>query len=263
MGDSTQLQQVVMNLMINAYHAVEASNGEITVSLEEVELTRDETAGLSIKPGRHARICVSDTGCGMDTATLEKIFDPYFTTKPKGKGTGLGLSLVYGIVKDHKGEIKVESAPGTGTTFCILLPANENVPEELQTRKMAPHPTGNERILLVDDEEIVAELIGHILERLGYQVTTRLSSVDALNTFRKSPEAFDLLVTDMTMPNMTGDELAKAVTEIRPDLPIILCTGFSEKIGKEEASRKGIKEILMKPISLSEISKKVRAVLGG
>ncbi len=261
MADATQLQQIVMNLMINAYHAVEKTGGNISVRLNEAELDRKDLDGTMLLPGRYAILSVADTGCGIAPDILDNIFEPYFTTKGHGKGTGLGLAMVYGIVKKHGGEIKVRSQPGRGTTFDVLLPialadTGPKAPDE-----PPPCPTGSERILLVDDDDMVRETCATMLERLGYHVTACSGSADALKTYRKTPEDFDLVITDMTMPWMTGAQLSKELLAIDPTLPIILCTGYSDKIDPAAASAMGIKAFLLKPLSLPSLSQQVRAVL--
>ncbi|MFZ1984194.1 MAG: Cache 3/Cache 2 fusion domain-containing protein [Desulfatitalea sp.] len=260
-ADPTQLHQIAMNLMINAYHATEKTGGEITIRLRETKLDKDALADTLLRPGRYAMLSVADTGCGIDPAIMDKIFEPYFTTKAQGKGTGLGLSVVYGIVKAHHGDIKVFSEAGKGTTIDIYLPLTDDYTGAASPERIEDYPTGRERILLIDDEEMIAELEKHLFERLGYQVTVRLSSVDALEAFRANPDAYDLVITDMSMPNMTGEQLAKELIAINPGIPIIMCTGFSERIGRERAKSIGIKEFLMKPITISEMSQMVRKVL--
>ena len=261
MVDPTQLHQIVMNLITNAYHAVEEAGGKISVQLREVALSDDDLLQTSLEPGQYAMLTVSDTGCGIDPAIMDRIFEPYFTTKEQGKGTGLGLAVVYGIVKSYKGNIKVYSEVGKGTTFDVYLPLKEESCEASPVEKVESYRTGDERILLVDDEVPIVQLEKQILERLGYQVTPRTSSLDALETFRAAQDAFDLVVTDMTMPNMTGDRLAEKLIAIRPDIPVIICTGFSEKINEEKAVNMGIKGFLMKPIIKSEMAQMIRKVL--
>jgi PAS domain S-box-containing protein len=260
-ADPTQLHQVVMNLITNAYHAVEPSGGKISVQLRETALGPNDLTGSPLEPGRYALLTISDTGCGIAPAIMDKIFEPYFTTKEQGKGTGLGLAVVYGIVREHNGDIKVYSEVGKGTTFNLYFPLLEKSSEPEIADKVEIHQTGDERILLVDDEEPIARLGNQMLGRLGYRVTYRTSSVEALKAFAAHPEAFDLVITDMTMPNMTGDQLAKELISIRPAIPIIICTGFSERINREKAEAMGIKAFLMKPVVKSEMAQTVRKVL--
>lgn len=260
-ADPTQIHQILMNLTTNAYHAMEETGGTIDVKVQEVTLAGNEWAGDNIQPGQYALLSVSDTGCGIPKAHMDKIFDPYFTTKGENKGTGLGLSIIYGIVKKYNGEINVYSEVGKGTTFNIYLPlikkmfqpVSANMPEIIQT--------GTERILLVDDEIPIIRLQKQMLERLGYKVTERSSSVEALRAFKANPDTFDLVITDMSMPNMNGDKLAKELTAIKPDIPIIICTGFSERIDKQIAKNIGIKGFLMKPVVRSQMAMTVRKVL--
>ena len=261
MADPTQIHQVAMNIVTNAYHAVEANGGTITVRLKEAELDGSDLPGTHLKPGRYAVLSVSDTGHGMPAELIEKIFDPYFTTKEQGKGTGLGLAVVYGIVQGHKGNIKVYSEIGKGTTFNVYLPMMEKPPDTPTADGAEVLRTGTERILLVDDEPSIAKLEKQSLERLGYQVTMRVNSLEALEAFRTKPDSFDLIMTDMTMPNMTGDQLAGEIKSIRSDIPIIICTGFSERINDENAGDLGISGVLMKPAIKSEMAKMVRKVL--
>lgn len=260
-GDATQVHQIAMNLITNAYHAVESENGEIAVRLREVEIGPDESADEKFFPGRYALLSVSDTGSGIDPAIKDKIFEPYFTTKDQGKGTGLGLAVVYGIVKEHHGDIKVYSEFGKGTTFTLYLPIMAKAEKAVSTEGKEDYFTGHERILLVDDEEVIVKLEKQILERLGYHVTERYSSSDALRAFRKNPFAFDLVISDLSMPNMTGDQLTRKLIAIRPDIPIIICTGFSERLIQEKAAKIGVKGFLMKPAGKSEMAQTVRKVL--
>ena len=261
MADPTQLHQIAMNLITNAYHAIETTGGRITVSLKEVLLQADAKAKPCLPSGRYARFSVTDTGCGIDPAILDKIFEPYFTTKTQGKGTGLGLSVVYGIVKEHHGDIRVDSSPGKGTTMDLFFPVLDcETTDEVEAVEPVDG-TGDERIMVVDDEAQVALMEKRMLERFGYQVASFTSSLAALNAFRQLPETFDLVVTDITMPNMTGDYLAKKLIAIRPDLPIIACTGFSERIDHEQLTTIGIRRVLMKPINRSEMIRAVRQVL--
>lgn len=258
MADPTQIHQVVMNLCTNAYHAMREKGGILEISLDEVKISNDSSGRDS---GSYLQLAVSDTGNGMDPATIKKIFDPYFTTKPRGEGTGLGLSVVHGIMKRHKGYVTVESEPEHGTAFYAYLPLIDSLPDEPAAVSSASFSTGYERILLVDDEEPITEMLRQILERLGYQVTARTSSVEALKAFQSQPGNFDLVITDTTMPNMTGIELCRAITKIRPDIPVVLCTGFSETITEEKADAAGIKGFIMKPVSIREMAGVIRRVL--
>ncbi|MBW1731994.1 MAG: response regulator, partial [Deltaproteobacteria bacterium] len=206
------------------------------------------------------RLSVSDTGHGMTPEVMERIFDPYFTTKDKSEGTGLGLAMVHGIVRDHGGTINVYSEPGKGSIFRVYLPVIEK--EEEKVQEPAAHlPKGNERILFVDDEPTLIEVGVQMLEFLGYKVTARTSSVEALELFKTKPEEFDLVITDMTMPHMTGDILAQKLMEIRPSIPVIICTGFSERISAEKAKQMGIQGFAMKPLIMEDLARIIREVL--
>ena len=260
-ADPTQIHQVAMNLMTNAYHAMEDEGGKLEVTLQEVELGVNDFIDPSMNPGPYVCLSVADTGTGMDQITLERIFEPYFTTKKTGKGTGLGLSVVHGIVKSYQGDIKVYSEPGKGAVFHIYLPVIKSRFETEKTEAIEPVPKGTEMILLVDDEESIVRMETEMLERLGYDVTERTSSIEALEAFRDSPGKFDLVITDMTMPNMTGVQLSQKLLEIRPDIPIIICTGFSAKIDNAKAKEFGIRGFVMKPVVMSELAKKIREVL--
>jgi CheY-like chemotaxis protein len=196
----------------------------------------------------------------MDEATMEKIFDPYFTTKAPGEGTGLGLAVVQGIVESHEGVIIVKSEVGKGSTFIVYLP-HIFAPSDVPTTPIEEHLKGIERILLVDDEPMLLEVGKIILEHLGYSVTTVRQSPEALELFHAKKNEFDMLITDHTMPHITGINLAKAVLSIRPDMPIILCTGYSDQIDRESAMKAGIAELLLKPLSIATLGKAVRSVL--
>ena len=264
LADPTQLHQIIMNLCTNAYQAMREKGGVLGVSLMKVTIGEEDNkvASSELAPGDYVLLEVSDTGCGMDHATMARIFEPYFTTKATGEGTGLGLSVVHGIVKSHQGQITVYSEPGRGTNFHIYLPRiAETSSLASETVFQETIPTGTERLLVVDDEKQITEMLRLILQNLGYRVTACGSSSEALILFEHDPAAFDLIITDMTMPGLTGLDLAQKVLSIRPELPIILCTGFSELINKEQAQAMGIKAYLMKPISVRELAQAVRKAL--
>jgi len=261
LAEETQLHQIAMNLITNAYHAVERTSGKILVQLKEIMLDNDELQGSPLQPGQYVMFSVSDDGIGIPRNVMNKIFEPYFTTKEKGKGTGLGLAVVYGIVKEHKGDIKVYSEEGKGTTFKVYLPLMKESTEAAVNDQGLNLQTGTENLLLVDDEESVVRLEKQMLERLGYNVVIQSNSLAALETFKANPYGYDLVITDMTMPNMTGDQLAKELISIRHDIPVIICTGFSERINKEKAESYGIKGFLMKPVVKSDMAAMVRNVL--
>jgi PAS domain S-box-containing protein len=260
-ADPIQIHQIVMNLITNAYHAVEHNRGSISIQLKETCLESDDLVGRPIVPGRYALLIVSDTGTGIDPTVKDKIFEPYFTTKALGKGTGLGLSTVYGIVNQHNGDITVKSEVGMGAAFKVYLPLMSETDSSVSIDPSESLSFGKERILLVDDDAAIAQIEKKMLERLGYQVTSRVSSLDALEAFKANPYAYELIVSDMTMPNMTGDQLARAVLAIRQDIPVVICTGYSEWIDPEKAEVMGIKGFLMKPVLLPEMAKMVRNVL--
>jgi PAS domain S-box-containing protein len=261
MGNATQVHQVLMNLCTNAAHAMEDSGGVLIVKLKDVVVKKENSLNtLGLSPGDYVEIAVADTGVGIAPEIIGSIFDPYFTTKDSGEGTGMGLAMVHGIVESYGGRITVDSRLGKGTTFSIYLPVTGKrsavgayVPEQL--------PSGKERILFVDDELTLAKMGSKILTRLGYAVTTRTSSIEALELFRAKPGAFDLVITDMTMPNLTGDKLAVELMKIRGDIPIILCTGYSKKISDETALEIGIKAFTYKPMVRADLAKTVRKVL--
>ncbi len=261
LADPSQIHQIAMNLITNAYHAMEDEGGKLEVTLKEVELGIDDLTDPSMATGTYACLTVADTGPGMDQSVISRIFEPYFTTKENGKGTGLGLAVVHGIVKSYKGDIRVYSETGEGTAFHVYLPVIKSQFETEEADTVAPVPKGTERILLVDDEDPIVRMEKQMLERLGYDVTERTSSIEALEAFRATPDKFDLVITDTTMPNMTGIQLSQKLLEIRPDIPIIICTGFSTKIDDEKAKAAGIRGYVMKPVIMSEIAKKIREVL--
>jgi len=256
---STQIHQLVMNLATNAYQAMQEKGGLLELTLMEEKIGSDDS-NPDLHPGRYLKLTVSDTGHGMNSVVMKKIFDPYFSTKGHGEGTGMGLAVVHGIVKSHGGNITVYSKLGEGTTFHVYLPLIEARPVEPKTVPAEPTPTGTEHILFVDDEEPIVRMMQQILERLGYQVTSRTSSVGALEAFKAKPDEYDLVITDMTMPNMTGIELAPRLREIRSDIPIIMCTGFSETIDEDRAKNMGILAYIMKPFLIDEIAKTIRKI---
>jgi len=261
-ADPTQIHQIVMNLATNAYHAMEDTGGELKVNLKEIKLGEQGVISSDTKTDTYARLTIADTGIGMNKDLTEKIFDPFFTTKKNGKGTGMGLSVVHGIVKNAGGSIQVHSELGKGTGFCAYLPVVKGSFAQQETQTKEPIQGGTERILLVDDEDTIAFMEKQMLERLGYSVTSRTSSVETLKAFRANSGKFDLVITDMAMPNMSGDKLASELIKIRPDIPILLCTGFSESMPENMAKSMGIKGFLMKPIVMKDLSEMIREVLG-
>jgi len=260
-ADPIQMHQIVMNLATNAYHAMEETGGELNVALKEVELDEDDTLSPGMVPGVYVCLTIADTGPGISKDILKKIFDPFFTTKENGKGTGMGLSVVHGIVTGMGGSVQVYSEPGKGTEFHVYLPVVMNSFEKhnIQPKEIIQGGTG--QILLVDDEEGIITMEKQMLERLGYQVTSRISSIDALEAFRANPDKFDLVITDMAMPGLSGDKFAAELTRIRPDIPILLCTGFSETMSEETALSRGISGFLIKPIIMKDLSQKVSEMM--
>jgi PAS domain S-box-containing protein len=263
LADPSQIQQIVMNLCTNAAQVMEAEGGVLEVLLDSADLPapRDTSTG-PIPEGRYVRLRVRDTGPGIAPENRDRVFEPFFTTKGVGRGTGLGLSVVHGIVQDRGGGIVMESEEGRGAVFTVYLPAFEGkrAGEEPGDRSTAL-PGGTERILLVDDEPSITRLGRKLLERRGYEVETRESGTEALDCFRRDPERFDLVVTDMAMPGMRGDRLAEEVMAIRPDVPVILATGYSSQISEEQVGKRGIRALVMKPLTQNELVNTVRRVL--
>jgi len=263
LADPTQLHQIMMNLSTNAFHAMEHTGGKLDISLKETALSAaDLVKEPGVKAGNFVQLSIHDSGPGIDPEIRDKIFDPYFTTKEAGKGTGMGLSVVHGIVKSYGGIISIECEPGKGTTANVFLPVI-GLDAALETDDADPIPGGSERILFIDDEEVLTNLNKIILEQLGYKVTISSNSRQALQIFQDQPDQFDLIITDQTMPGMTGAELAARMLRIRPDLPIILCTGYSSIISKEKTRSIGIKSLVDKPLVIKDIAKLIREVLNG
>ena len=260
LADPNQIHQIMINLCSNAKEAME-DNGILEVSIENVHLDdRYSLVDPDLKNGDYVKLSVSDTGCGIEPQDFKRIFEPYFTTKDIGKGTGMGLSVVHGIVKSHDGSIVVNSEPGKGTSIIIYFPSTDlEVEQDVSTEDALP--VGNERILFVDDEKFIVELVQQMLERLGYKVNTRIDPMDALDLFLSNPRQFDLIIVDMTMPHITGDQLAIEILKHNPDVPIIICTGHSENLNEEKAKEIGIKAFLMKPLLRSDLANTVRKVL--
>jgi two-component system, cell cycle sensor histidine kinase and response regulator CckA len=260
-ANEIQIHQIVMNLCTNAYHAIKTTDGMLDVNLKAISLLDQDTQSHpDMNPGNYIMLSISDNGCGISPDIINRIFDPYFTTKPTGEGTGLGLSIVHGIVKDHGGCIKVYSEVGVGTTFHVFLPAADTATETV-AKQAEQLPTGNECILLVDDEKALIDLGRDLLERLGYRVETRASSIDAIEAFRTNSQKYNLVISDITMPKMTGDEMARQMKAIRPDIPIILCSGFSDRIHAQTMKTIGIRAVLMKPVLYADLAHTVRQVL--
>ncbi len=261
MADFTQIYQVLMNLCTNAVHAMRKNGGVMDLSLKSVEVDEDTASShADLEPGPYLRLTVSDTGEGMDPETLERIFEPFFTTKERSEGTGMGLAVVHGIVKNYGGAITARSEAGKGTTFDVYLPRVEG---RLEREDISPVdvPTGNERVLLVDDEEPVLRSEQDMLVSLGYEVIAVSGSDAALKLFHARPDEFDVVITDQAMPAMSGITLSRRLLRTRPDIPIILCTGFSETVDEDKARAEGIREFVMKPFTIKEMADTIRRVL--
>ena len=260
-ADPTQIHQLLMNLGTNAAHAMKKDGGVLEIKLKDVKLEKDIVIEHSVlKPGSYIELIISDTGHGIPAKILERIFDPFYTTKEKSEGTGMGLSVVHGIVGSYGGKIVVDSEPGKGSTFKIYLPTVER---DAAPMPISPQPiaTGNERILFVDDESALVNIGKQMLGSLGYDITCRTSSIEALELFKARADSFDMVITDMTMPNMTGADLAREMIKLKPDIPIILCTGYSTQINQQMATAAGIRAFVSKPVLKADIAKTIRTVL--
>jgi len=261
MADPIHIYQIVMNLVTNALHSMGNDKGFLTVTLKDFEVTCDVPGGITLKPGTYACLSVGDTGKGIDMTLKNKIFEPYFTTKEKG--TGLGLSNISNIVKNYDGDICFSSKPGKGSLFQVYLPRRHVTFNTTQVNKDKQNNLSeNESILLVDDDPLIVEIQQMTFERCGYNVTPFVSSLDALDEFKSRPEFFDIVICDMTMPDMTGIVLAEKIKQIRSDIPVIICTGFSEQINKDNYHDKGIDGFLMKPFKKEESLGLIRHLLG-
>jgi PAS domain S-box-containing protein len=262
LGDPTQIHQVVMNLATNAYHAMRDTGGLITIALENVTLTRArQCMTMTIPPGEYLQLSVTDTGSGIPPAVLERIFEPYFTTKKVNEGTGLGMAVVRGIVKSHKGLIEITTALGKGTCFDVFLPLTQGITAEIDCRENHLALGHGERVLIVDDETFFLEVVEKCLKLLGYQVFASQSSLTTLKTFQDNPQGYDLLITDQTMPEMTGVQLTQEIRKISSTLPVILCTGYSETVTEHSAHYYGVTEFLMKPVNIHDLAQTIAAVL--
>jgi len=260
MADPTQLHQVLTNLCTNAFYAMREAGGVLEVSLDAMDAKENTSFPLGMAPGRYVRLRVKDTGIGMEPEVMKRVFEPFFTTKQPGQGAGLGLSVVYGIVESYHGAVTVDSRPGEGSVFEVFLPVIEDG-SEAESRHIRPIPTGKEKILFVDDEKEIADITREVLESLGYRVHVETNPAEALKAFEERPDEFGLVITDMTMPCMTGEVLAKKLISIRSDIPIIICTGYGEAIGKGRAREMGVRKILMKPASIGTVAEAIRKVL--
>jgi CheY-like chemotaxis protein len=263
LADPTQINQIVINLCTNAFHAMEVKGGILDISLKSVDLTAEDLRKEpQIQPGTFIQLTVADSGTGIAPEHLDKIFDPYFTTKEMGKGTGMGLSIVHGIVRDYGGFISCSSELGQGAVFHVFLPALPTTAAAVVDKEESL-PRGNEEILFVDDEPMIATMSKVLLETLGYRVLALTDSTRALTAFREAPQRFDLVITDQTMPVLTGAELARELLLIRPALPVILCSGYSSIMTKEKAAAMGIRAFVPKPLVKRELAFLVRRVLTG
>jgi signal transduction histidine kinase len=262
LGDPTQIHQIIMNLCTNAYDAMRETGGILEISLSAVNVDKEfYKEDLVLPEGEYLRLSVKDEGHGMEPHIVQRIFDPFFTTKAPGSGTGMGLSVVHGIVNSHKGAITVSSKENEGSIFNVYLPRHDESLSSMEKEISEDLPMGNGRILLVDDEEAIVQTSREILERLGYTVTATTSSNEALELFQTKPNEFDLVITDQTMPKLTGADLAKEIMNIQPNTPVILITGYSEVVTPEKAKQMGIREYIRKPISTFYLAKRIKAVL--
>jgi two-component system cell cycle sensor histidine kinase/response regulator CckA len=261
MADKYELQQIILNLCSNANHAMKEKGGVLTVSLREVRLEPDAIDGIYLRPGYYSHLTISDTGHGIEPAILPRIFDPYFTTKRKDGGVGIGLDMVYRILKNYRGEITVYSEPGKGTTFHIFLPGvRQEENKHKATVELSKNGAG-ERVLFVDDDPALVAMGERMLEKFGYKVEVSTQSPEAFEAFYKDPNQFDIVISDYIMPDMTGLQLARKIKEIRADIPIIMCTGFSESINKTNFKALGIDGFFMKPIIITQLALLVRKLL--
>ena len=262
MADPTQIHQILMNLCTNAHHSMVQTGGVLEVALSAMDIQAGgNEANAPVAPGEWVKLTVSDTGEGIPEAIRDRIFDPYFSTKGKGLGTGLGLAVVHGIVKSYGGTVDVWSRPGKGSVFTVYLPRLADFVES-KTRPSQPLHQGNqERVLMVDDEPMILDFTREALQQLGYQVEATTRPEEALDWFQSEPDRFDLVITDMTMPGMTGDKLAGEILKIRPDIPVVLCTGYSERLDRHHAKAMGIKAFHMKPLNLHELSETLYQLL--
>ncbi|MBF0288155.1 MAG: response regulator [SAR324 cluster bacterium] len=259
-GSPIQIHQIIVNLCTNAEQAMRQTGGILKIKVSEIELDLQEALLLNLKPGTFLKLTVQDTGPGIPAEIQDRIFDPFFTTKPVGEGTGLGLSVVHGIVLEHQGAITIQSEDGKGTAFHIFFPAIEGKSDEPQLPSIEVF-RGKERILVVDDEIFILDMVEKMLSRLGYQVTAIQSSAEALEQFSANPEQFDLIITDQTMPKLTGYQLAQGILAISPNTPIILMTGFSHQVSIEEAEKIGIRRFINKPVEKEILANVVHELL--
>ena len=263
MADPTLIHQIVMNLATNSVQAMQNQAGQLDILLEEVAVARDSREyRLGLKPGPYLKLVVSDTGAGISPEVQDRIFDPFFTTKEIGEGTGLGLAVVHGLVAELGGAIFVDSQPGQGASFSLYFPAIERIKAPAE-KPLDAIPRGRESILFVDDEDYLTVLGKQMLTSLGYSVTTATGSGEALRLFEAEPARFDLVITDRTMPRMNGEELARKIIALRPDIPVILCTGFSARPDEKVELKKIFRAFLLKPFLRRDMAETIRLVLDG
>jgi CheY-like chemotaxis protein len=262
LADASQMHQIFINLCTNSFHAMEQKGGVLTIELKQVEVDA-VTAQFhpNLEQKEYVRLTVIDTGIGMDDATLDRIFEPFYTTKAINKGTGLGLSVVHGIVRSHHGDIIVYSEAGKGSTFHVYIPISTSTGSDIDIQKAKTIQWGQEHILVVDDEEFVVTMLKKMLERFGYKVEARNSSIEALKAFREKPERYDLVISDLTMPDLTGLELAKELHNVRSELPVIIMTGYGENITGDILDHYSINKIVGKPIEMQKLADAIRSVI--
>ncbi|MDJ0721316.1 MAG: response regulator [Desulfobacterales bacterium] len=263
-ADPIQIHQVMMNLCSNAHHAMRKDGGVLEVKLADIDIGHDKAAQLGgITEGPYIELTIKDSGHGIPNEYMERIFDPYFTSKEKGEGTGLGLAVVHGIISSHGGAITVESEVGKGTTFHVIFPKKKQISSQDKPAAIDTpgRQEGTEKLLFIDDEPALIDIGKEILSSLGYQVTSCTASDEALSLFKENPERFDLVITDLTMPKMTGDLLAQEIMRIRPDIPVILFTGYSDLVSRERFNQLGIRDCLMKPLTRKDLAESIRRVL--
>ena len=260
-ADPTHIHQIIMNLTTNAYHAMEETGGELIISLKPAVLTSAQLCSPEMSPGEYACLSVSDKGTGIDIHLMNKIFDPFFTTKKTGKGTGMGLSVVHGIICSLNGGIKIQSIPGQGSTFHVYIPvATEDIPD-LPKADPGPVKNGNERILIIDDDRQIIAMEKTTLKRFGYRITAFTDCMEAIAHFNRHPDDFDLIITDFAMPGMSGKEVVSQILSKRPGMPVIMATGYSEKMTEETAAQYGIRKLLIKPVRVKDLARTIREVL--
>jgi CheY-like chemotaxis protein len=260
-ADPTHIHQVIMNLSTNAMHAMEPDGGLLAVEIHETEILENNATEVELMPGTYLKMRVTDTGCGIEMEDIERIFDPYFTTKDIGEGTGLGLSVVHGIIEDCGGKITVKSSAETGTSFTIYLPTVESSAAELVEEQDAILPRGQEHILVVDDEPFIRKLCKSILIKQGYRITTANNGKEALELFKRQPDAYDLVLSDVMMPKLRGESLAKQLMKLKSEQPVMLMTGYAEKLRRDELLGHGVMGLLQKPITRRTLICEVRDVL--